>query len=168
MNTLRQTFISTLLLLAVQSIQSSHATQLESTAHISTENNAAMSDSIIEDWQPVIDAIVWHESKGDVNARNGRYLGPMQIAPILVKECNNILRSQGSSVRYTLEDRRSLEKSREMFLIIMKRYNPANSFELACRLWQSGLVKTYSRANLRFIEEMREIMRWQAKEKQKN
>lgn len=154
MNSIRNTFLLLLLLLAAQPIKANTA-------------YTAMSDSIIEDWQPVIDAIVWHESKGNVNARNGRYLGPMQIAPVLVKECNNILRAQGSKVRYTMEDRRSMEKSREMFLIIMKRHNPTNSFEHACRLWKAGLAKTYSRATLHFIEEMREIMRWQAQEKQK-
>ena len=120
--------------------------------------SVVMGDSIVEDWQPVIDAIVEHESGGNLRARNGRFLGPMQIAPILVRECNNILRSQGSSKRFSLNDRCSLEKSREMFLLIMQRYNPTNSFEIACRLWKSGLTKTYSRATLHFIEEMKVIM----------
>lgn len=125
-----------------------------------------MQDSIVDDWQPVIDAIVEHESGGNVNAVNGRFVGPMQIAPILVKECNNILRAKGSSTRYTLDDRRSLEKSREMFLLIMEKYNRQNSFEVACRLWKAGLTKTYSRATLYFIEEMKVIMRRQAARRQ--
>ncbi|MBO4906697.1 MAG: hypothetical protein J5486_06655 [Bacteroidaceae bacterium] len=129
-------------------------------------SHTLMGDSIIEDWQPVIDAIIEHESGGNTHARNGRFLGPMQIAPIMVRECNNILRSQGSTQRFTLNDRLSLDKSKEMFMIIMKRHNPTNSFEIACRIWKSGLAKTYSKATLHFIEEMKEIMSRQAAQKQ--
>ena len=37
------------------------------------------------DWEPVMEAIIWHESKGNPRARCGIYVGVMQIAPILVR-----------------------------------------------------------------------------------
>ena len=33
------------------------------------------------DWEPVMEAIIWHESKGNPRARCGIYVGVMQIAP---------------------------------------------------------------------------------------
>lgn len=62
----------------------------------------------------------------------------MQITPILVKECNQILRRRGSSKRYTLSDRFSVEKSKEMFLLIQSHFNPSNNVEQAIRAWNGG------------------------------
>ncbi len=62
----------------------------------------------------------------------------MQITPILVKECNQILRRRGSSKRYTLRDRFSVEKSKEMFLLIQSHFNPSNNVEQAIRAWNGG------------------------------
>ncbi len=91
------------------------------------------------DWTPVMDAIIWHESKGQPNARNGIYLGVLQIAPVLVRECNNILAARGSKQRFTNEDRRSPEKSKEMFRVIMSKYNRENDIDKACRIWKGGI-----------------------------
>ena len=91
------------------------------------------------DWTPVIDAITWHESRGHSDAVNGIYVGILQIAPILVRECNSILKQRGKSERYTLDDRRNPEKSKEMFCLIMSKYNPENDIDKACRLWKGGL-----------------------------
>ena len=79
-------------------------------------------------WGPVMDAIIQLESKGNALAVNGSYVGVLQISPILVKECNNILKSRGSSKRYTLSDRFNATKSKEMFVI-----------EKAIRLWSGGI-----------------------------
>jgi hypothetical protein len=62
----------------------------------------------------------------------------MQITPILVKECNQILKAQKSEKRYTMNDRYSVEKSKEMFLLIQSHYNKANSVEKAIRSWNGG------------------------------
>ena len=91
------------------------------------------------DWDPVMDAITQVESEGDANARNGSYIGAMQIAPILVEECNDILQKRGEKRRYTLKDRLSVKKSREMFIIIQSKYNPENNIERAIRLWNGGV-----------------------------
>ena len=91
------------------------------------------------DWEPVMEAIIWHESTGNPRARCGIYVGVMQIAPILVRECNDILKQRGSSKRFTLDDRYSVEKSKEMFKVIMSKYNPEIDIDKACRLWAGGI-----------------------------
>jgi hypothetical protein len=91
------------------------------------------------DWEPVMEAIIWHESKGNPRARCGIYVGVMQIAPILVRECNDILKQRGSSKRFTLDDRYSEEKSKEMFKVIMSKYNPENDIDNACWLSAGGI-----------------------------
>ena len=101
---------------------------------VSASNN---NDSIII--ENVIDAIVYVESRGNINAVNGQCCGPMQISPGMVTACNNILKKHGSSIRYTLKDRFNLEKSKEMFRIFNKEYNPSFNMEKAIRSWNGGL-----------------------------
>lgn len=91
------------------------------------------------DWNPVMDAIIQVESEGNPNAVSGNSVGVMQITPILVRECNNILKSKKSKKRFTLADRYSVEKSKEMFLLIQSYHNPTNSIEKAIRSWNGGL-----------------------------
>ena len=83
------------------------------------------------DWAPVMEAIIHVESRGDVNARSGNSVGVMQITPILVAECNQILKRRNSKKRYELSDRLSVAKSKEMFLLIQSVYNPNNNVEKA-------------------------------------
>lgn len=66
-------------------------------------------------------------------------MGLLQISPVLVRECNNILKARGESKRYTLKDRYNAEKSREMFAIIQSHHNPTNSIERAIRIWKGGI-----------------------------
>ena len=91
------------------------------------------------DWDPVMDAIIQVESCGNPKAVSGIYAGVLQIAPVLVKDCNNILKSRGEKKRYTLSDRFNEKKSREMFVIIQSHYNPKNNVEKAIRLWNGGV-----------------------------
>lgn len=90
------------------------------------------------DWAPVMDAITQVESEGDAKAINGIYAGAMQIAPIMVDDCNEILRQRGLKKRFTMNDRFSKKKSREMFVIFQSKYNPQNDVEHAIRLWNGG------------------------------
>ena len=90
------------------------------------------------DWTPVIEAIILVESEGNPNAVSGNSVGAMQITPIAVKECNIILESRGSKLRYTLADRYDGAKSKEMFLLIQSKYNAKNNVEKAIRLWNGG------------------------------
>lgn len=90
------------------------------------------------DWSKVIDAIIAVESNGNPKAVSGKSCGAMQITPICVKECNNILKKRNSTKRYTLNDRFSVEKSKEMFLLIQSYFNPSNDVEKAIRSWNGG------------------------------
>ena len=98
------------------------------------------------DWSKVIDAIVKVESRGNANARSKDCVGILQIRPILVADCNEYLQMKKSKKRYSLKDRFSPTKSKEMFILYQKRYNPTNDVEKAIRLRNGGcgysVVKT--------------------------
>lgn len=96
------------------------------------------------DWNPVIDAIIEVESEGNAKAvdKSGKSCGILQITPILVEECNRILKLKKSSKRYTMNDRFSVQKSKEMFLLFQSFYNSKNSVELAIRSWNGGMNYT--------------------------
>ena len=104
-------------------------------------------------WNPVMDAIIQVESEGNPKAVSGNSVGAMQITPILVEDCNNILKRQKSKKRYTMADRYSVAKSKEMFLIIQKYYNPENNIEKAIRLWNGG-VKYTTKATNRYYQKV--------------
>ena len=89
-------------------------------------------------WAEVIEAIIKVESEGNTNAKSGIYVGPMQISPIMVKECNEILKNKNKKDRFTLDDRYSLKKSKEMFRLFQEKYNPDRSIERAVRSWNGG------------------------------
>lgn len=91
------------------------------------------------DWTLVMDAIIEVESNGNRHAKNGDQVGAMQITPILVADCNDILKQRKSAKRFKLSDRLSVDKSKEMFLLIQSRYNPTNNVEKAIRLWNGGV-----------------------------
>lgn len=110
------------------------------------------------DWNPVMDAIIQVESGGDSNAVSGRSCGAMQITPILVKECNLILERRNLNKRYTLDDRFSVEKSKEMFLLFQSQFNPSNNVEKAIRAWNGG--PRYSvRHTQRYFEKVMAIIK---------
>lgn len=103
------------------------------------KGNARTNGSTGFNWEPLMDAIIQVESEGDAKAVNGNCCGAMQIAPILVEDCNLILQKRGEKRRYTLDDRFNKKKSREMFVLIMSHYNPQNDVERAIRLWNGGV-----------------------------
>ncbi|MBQ9651069.1 MAG: transglycosylase SLT domain-containing protein [Prevotella sp.] len=105
------------------------------------------------DWEPVMNAIIKVESGGRSNAKNGNQCGAMQITPILVAECNNILKQKKSKKRYTLADRFDVKKSKEMFLLIQSYHNPKNDVEHAIRSWNGG-QKFSRRATQRYFEKV--------------
>lgn len=119
------------------------------------------------DWNPVMDAIIQIESRGIETARNGQYVGVLQIAPVLVRECNDILKSRGDSRRFTLNDRLSREKSKEMFVTVMSKYNPENNIDKACRIWKMGIGYTI-KGSQKFVNRVRSVMKQQAQQKAKS
>ena len=107
-------------------------------------------------WDPVMDAIIQVESGGNPNAVSGNSVGVMQITPI--QDCNQILERKKSKKRYTLSDRYSAKKSKEMFLLIQSYYNPMNNVEKAIRLWNGGV--NYSvRATNRYFQKVMNKMK---------
>ena len=110
------------------------------------------------DWTPVMEAIILVESEGNPNAVSGNSVGAMQITPILVRECNNILQSRGSDKRYTLADRYNVEKSKEMFLLIQSEHNKQNNVERAIRSWNGGMNYT-KRGTQRYYEKVMSKMK---------
>ena len=109
-------------------------------------------------WNPVMDAIIQVESEGNPKAVSGNSVGVMQITPILVEECNNILKKQKSKKRFTLADRYSVEKSKEMFLLIQSYHNPTNSIEKAIRSWNGG-IRYSVRATNRYYKKVMNKMK---------
>lgn len=108
-----------------------------------TKEDASTEVEYVEDesskWDAIMDAIIQVESKGDSKASHGNSLGILQITPILVTECNNILKRKGSKKKYTLADRLNIKKSKEMFILIMNQYNKTKSAMNACRIWNGGV-----------------------------
>ena len=100
-----------------------------------------------------MDAIIQVESEGNPNAVSGKSVGVMQITPILVEDCNNILMKKKSKKRFALSDRYSVKKSKEMFLLIQSYYNPTNSIEKAIRSWNGG-VRYSVRATNRYYRKV--------------
>lgn len=128
----------------------------ESTAVMAASKGNKATNSY--DWNPVIEAIIQVESNGNAKAVSGRCVGAMQITPGLVTECNNILKHQKSSKRFTLADRYSIAKSKEMFVLLQSVYNPHNSVEKAIRAWNGG--NNYSvRSTQRYYNKVMKVLR---------
>ena len=122
-------------------------------ADAAAESGAAQTENF--DWEPVIKAIVQVESEGNTRAVKGNSCGAMQITPILVAECNNILKKRKSKKRYTLRDRFSLEKSKDMFLLMQSHFNPLNDIEKAIRSWNGGNKYSVKRTQRYFEKVMK-------------
>lgn len=122
-------------------------------ADAAAESGAAQTENF--DWEPVVKAIVQVESEGNTRAVKGNSCGAMQITPILVAECNNILKKRKSKKRYTLRDRFSLEKSKEMFLLMQSHFNPLNDIEKAIRSWNGGNKYSVKRTQRYFEKVMK-------------
>lgn len=107
---------------------------------VSLSLNAKTSNETF-DWTDVINAIIKVESNGNPNAVNGNgsCVGILQITKVLVKECNNILREMKSPKRYTLSDRKNPTKSKEMFTLYQRKYNPSNNVDDGIRMWNCGI-----------------------------
>ncbi len=112
------------------------------------------------DWSPVIEAIIQVESSGRADAvdKSGQSCGILQITPALVKDCNRILRLKDSKKRYTLADRFSVTKSKEMFHLYQSFYNPDCNVEYGIRLWNGGAGHS-KRATQKYYEKVRRLMK---------
>jgi hypothetical protein len=88
---------------------------------------------------------------------SGNSVGVMQITPILVRDCNIILKKKKSNKRFTMADRYSVAKSKEMFLLIQSHYNPSNNIEKGIRLWNGGNNYSVRATNSYYKKVMRNL-----------
>ena len=109
-------------------------------------------------WNLVMDAIIEVESEGNPKAVSGNSCGAMQITPILVKECNDILKKQKSKKRFKLSDRFNVKKSKEMFILIQAHHNPENNVEKAIRSWNGG-PKYSIRGTQKYLNKVMKILK---------
>lgn len=82
-------------------------------------------------------AITMVESGGNPNVRpgdNGQSVGIAQIKAIMVKDCNRI----AGRTKWSLKDRHSPRKSREMFNLYCNTYSKGSSYELMAKRWNQG------------------------------
>ena len=113
--------------------QSAQNIQSEQNAQID-ENGQSVRTTTEREWNTLIRALIYCESKGNPKAKNGPYVGVLQMSPICVRGINQI-----GVKKFSYNDRKSHEKSIEMFNIFMDRYNPTHDIEKAIRMWSGGV-----------------------------
>jgi hypothetical protein len=95
----------------------------------------------------LISSIAWVESTNNPNARSkDGSVGIVQIKPVMVKEVNRICKMKGIDKAYSLTDRLSVQKSKDMFWIYQDFYNPdvkwddlsKKDLEVMARKWNGG------------------------------
>ncbi len=97
----------------------------------------------IDNREELIEAMAFVESGGnpatigDINLGTPS-VGLLQIRPIMVREVNRILRKQGLDKRFKNSDRKSGDKSIEMFNIWADAYHLDSSYEKMARNWNGG------------------------------
>ena len=103
------------------------------------------------EWDALVEALIWVESRGDASAVNPRTgaTGILQIMPIYVKDANRLQ----NDTEFTLADRLSPEKSMEMFRIIQQHYNPGRDIHKAIHLHNPKAGQSYADAVLARMEE---------------
>ena len=117
------------------------------------------------DWNPVMDAIIQVESRGNAKAHNPIVdcAGILQITPCLVSECNKILKEKKSTKRYTKADRYNVTKSKEMFVLMQEKYNPGHNVEKAIRCWNSGFCKDWKNRSTGYYKKVMKHYKKEAK-----
>jgi hypothetical protein len=101
----------------------------------------------------LIDAIIYVESRGDVNAYNAKEnaVGCLQIRPIMLREVNRLLGYN----KYQLTDRWNKVKSIEMFNVIKEHTtNPTN--EKLARNWNGGWNGYKKQSTLKYWYKVKE------------
>lgn len=79
------------------------------------------------------------ESRHNENARNGKYVGTLQISPIMVREANKI----NGYKKYSLSDRNDSLMSANIFKDVMKHHNKEKSIRKAAIIWRGKYNQNY-------------------------
>ena len=91
------------------------------------------------DTDKLIKIIEHIESRHNENARNGKYVGTLQISPIMVREANKI----NGYKKYSLSDRNDSLMSAKIFKDIMQHHNKEMSIRKAVIIWRGKNNKNY-------------------------
>lgn len=100
---------------------------------------AALQGNNYDDIDKVIKIFEHIESRHNNEARNGIYVGTLQISPIMVREANRI----NGYEKYSLSDRNDSLMSANMFRDVMEYHNGDKSLTKAIRIWTGGNDKEY-------------------------
>lgn len=89
-----------------------------------------------EKYWKLFDALFYVEASFDYRKYNEKEeaAGILQIRPIMIEDVNRIMGYE----KYTLDDRWSIVKSKEIFLDYQQYYNPDMDYEIAARCWNGG------------------------------
>lgn len=104
---------------------------------ISLCNLTTLDSHVIDQLGRTWAAIAMVESGGDPHCRPGdagQAVGILQIRPIMLRDVNRIVGEN----RYSLDDRRNVRKSVEMFVIHSMHYWPNGGPEQWARAWNGG------------------------------
>ena len=101
----------------------------------------------------LIEAIMYVESRGDINAYNAKEnaVGCLQIRPIMLREVNRLLGYN----KYKLTDRWNKEKSIQMFNVI-KEHTTNPTDEKLARNWNGGWNGYKKQSTLKYWHKVKE------------
>jgi hypothetical protein len=101
----------------------------------------------------LIDAIIYVESRGDINAYNAKEnaVGCLQIRPIMLREVNRLLGYN----KYKLADRWNKQKSIQMFNVI-KEHTTNPTDEKLARNWNGGWNGYKKQSTLKYWQKVKE------------
>ena len=105
----------------------------------------------------LIQAIIQVESGGDPSAvgDNGEAVGILQIHKVMVDDCNRIVGSK----KFSYEDRKDPDKSKEMFRIYTDHYTPDWNPEKASRRWNAGPKGDKKSSSAGYWEKVKKILK---------
>ena len=120
--------------------------------------------------KPLIEAMILVESEGNDSAycKKEEAVGCLQIRPIMLAECNRILKLQKSSISYNLLDRWSREKSIEIFHIINQYHNKDATYEEIARFWNGGPKWTEKSGTKRYWSKVKRKLKKLSKKNEKH
>jgi len=115
---------------------------IDSTNHITPVEDLMTPDtkSDVTNIDELMSAIIYVESRGNDQAYNetSGATGCMQLMPIMVKEVNRICKLRGIQKTFTMDDRWSCEKSKQMFRIWYNFHHRRSTAEKIARHWWGG------------------------------
>jgi len=141
----------------------------ESTTEVDVATEPNESDSQLQ-INPLIQAMILVESTGNDSAycKREEAVGCLQIRPIMLRECNRILKLQNSSISYNLTDRWSREKSIEIFHIINQYHNKNATYEEIARFWNGGPKWAEKSGTKRYWRKVRRKLKKLSKKNEKH